>query len=69
MTEILAIGISIRVNNGAVSSVSLVKCLKVSDVPSYETKYKDEVFYFINYLYMYAYIDTHTCISVLHGTV
>lgn len=38
MTEILAIGISINVNNGAVSSVSLVKCLKVSDVPSCETK-------------------------------
>lgn len=51
MTEILAIGISISVNNGAVSSVSLVKCLKVSDVPSYETKYKYEVFffYFIKY--------------------
>lgn len=40
MTEILAIGISINVNNGAVSSVSLVKCLKVSDVSSYETKKK-----------------------------
>lgn len=39
MTEILAIGISIRVNNGAVSSVSLVKCLRVSDVQSYGTKW------------------------------
>lgn len=34
MTDILAIGISIKVNNGAVSSVSLVKCRNVSDVPS-----------------------------------